>query len=113
MNAASAASSSASSVFAVDNVLGTYFFRSKMQPAYVGLAHEKRWCEVSHIVGIVLSTINYSQFIIDAHAALVAGMMGVFYFDRAKKKTIRLAANSTLKGRCKPGHRLSRKQRMN
>ena len=86
-------------VFAVDNALSTYFSRSQIQPAYVSLVHEKRWCGVSHIVGMVLSTSNYSQFIIDAHAALIASMMGFFYFDPAPKQNIKLAANSTLKGR--------------
>ena len=86
-------------VFAADNALSTTFFRSTIQPAYGGLAHEERWFELSHIVGILLS-IYYYGFITDAaHAALVASMMGVFYFDRTQKKNIRLAANSTLKGR--------------
>ena len=74
-----------SPVFAADNALSTTFFRSTIQPAYGGLAHEERWFELSHIVGILLS-IYYYGFITDAaHAALVASMMGVFYFDRTQK----------------------------
>ena len=54
---------------------------------------------VSYIVGMVLSS-NYSQFINNdvAHAALIASML-FFYFDRGHKKTKRLAANLTVKGR--------------
>ena len=56
-------------VFAVDNALSTTFFRPTIQPTYGGLAHEERWFELSHIVGILLS-IYYYGFITDAaHAA--------------------------------------------
>ena len=86
-------------VFAADNALSTYFSRSQIQTAYVSLAHEKRWCEVSHIVGMVLSS-NYSQFITDAaHAALIASMLVFFYFDRAHTKKKRRAVNLTMKER--------------
>ena len=85
--------------FAADNALSTYFSRSQIQTAYVSLAHEKRWCGVSHIVGMVLSS-NYSQFIVDAaHAALFASMLVFFYFERKKKKNKRRAVNLTMKER--------------
>ena len=72
-----------SSMFAADNPLSTYLSRSQVHPAYRSLAHEKRWFEVSHDVGIALSS-NYSQFINNdvAHAALIASMLVFFYFDR-------------------------------
>ena len=86
-------------MFAADNPLSTYLSRSQVHPAYRSLAHEKRWFEVSHDVGIALSS-NYSQFINDvAHAALIASMLAFFYFDRGQTKKKRLAANSTGKGR--------------
>ena len=68
-------------MFAADNPLSTYLSRSQVHPAYRSLAHEKRWCEVYHIVGVILST-NYSQFIGDAaHAALIASILAFFYFE--------------------------------
>ena len=86
-------------VFAVDNALSTTFFRPTIQPAYGGLAHEERWFELSHIVGILLS-IYYYGFITDAaHAALVASMLVFFYFDPAPKQIKRRAVSLTLKGR--------------
>ena len=86
-------------VFAADNVLSTYLSRSQIHPSYRSLAHEKRWFEVSHTVGMLLSS-TYSQFIIDAaHAALIASMLAFFYFDRPAKKIKRRAVNLTLKGR--------------
>ena len=73
-------------MFAADNPLSTYLSRSQVHPAYRSLAHEKRWFEVSHDVGIALSS-NYSQFINDvAHAALIASMLVFFYFDRGQTK---------------------------
>ena len=86
-------------MFAADNPLSTCLSRSQVHPAYRSLAHEKRWSGVSHELGILLSS-NYSQFINNdvAHAALIASML-FFYFDRGQKKTKRLAANLTVKGR--------------
>ena len=56
-------------MFAADNPLSTCLSRSQVHPAYRSLAHENRWFEVPHEVGILLSS-NYSQFTND------------FYFDR-------------------------------
>ena len=60
---------------------------------------KKRWFEVSHIMGMVYQQVIIHNLIIDAHAALIASMLVFFYFDPAPKKNIKLAANSTLKGR--------------
>ena len=79
--------------------LARLFSGQGIQPAYGGLAHEERWFELSHIVGILLS-IYYYGFITDAaHAALVASILVFFYFDPAPKKIKRRAVNLTLKGR--------------
>ena len=68
-------------MFAADNPLSTYLSRSQVHPAYRSFAHEKRWFEVPHEVGIALSS-NYSQFINDvAHAPLIASMLVFFYFE--------------------------------
>ena len=86
-------------MFAADNPLSTYLSRSQVHPAYRSLAHEKRWFEVSHDVGIALSS-NYSQFINDvAHAALIASMLVFFYFDRGIFLKKGRMVNPTLKGR--------------
>ena len=68
-------------MFAADNPLSTCLSRSQVHPAYRSLAHENRWFEVPHEVGILLSS-NYSQFTNDvAHAALIASMLVFFYFE--------------------------------
>ena len=86
-------------MFAADNPLSTYLSRSQVHPAYRSFAHEKRWFEVPHEVGIALSS-NYSQFINDvAHAPLIASMLVFFYFDRGIFFLKGRVAMMTLKGR--------------
>ena len=86
-------------MFAADNPLSTYLSRSQVHPAYRSLAHEKRWFEVSHTVGVILST-NYSQFIGDAaHAALIASILAFFYFESGFFLKKRRAAILTIQER--------------
>ena len=86
-------------MFAADNPLSTYLSWSQVHPAYRSLAHEKRWFEVSHDVGIALSS-NYSQFINDvAHAALIASMLVFFYFESGFFLKKRRAAILTMQER--------------